>query len=139
MLFHVSSEGRLSIAGRRAKPHCAPAARRGRRARLLEARRVVTETWLYCGRAKRALAGRRAAGGERASSGRWRADAPRAASAPRRNRDLAVLRPSQAGAGGPTRRGRRARLVVTETWLYCGRAKRALAARRAAGGECASP
>eukprot|EP00741_Cyanophora_paradoxa_P002133 tig00000552_g2069.t1 len=124
---------------------------------------------------------RRAAGGERASSkraalyiGRWRPDAPRAASAPRRNRDQAVLRPSQAGAGGPTRRvwrarlvvtdtrldcGRakadvisfaagargptrrvwRARLVVTDTRLDCGRAKRALAARRAAGGECASP
>eukprot|EP00741_Cyanophora_paradoxa_P020885 tig00021318_g20163.t1 len=39
MLFHESSEGRLSIAGRRAKPHYAPAARRGRRARL-----AVTET-----------------------------------------------------------------------------------------------
>eukprot|EP00741_Cyanophora_paradoxa_P008046 tig00001249_g7785.t1 len=71
MLFHVSSEGRLSIAGRRAKAGL-------------------------------------------------------------------VLRLSQAGAGGPTRRERRARLVVTETRLYCGRAKRALAARRAAGGERAS-
>eukprot|EP00741_Cyanophora_paradoxa_P007141 tig00000123_g6912.t1 len=62
MLFHVSSEGRLSIAGRRAKPHYAPAARSGRRARLVEARRVVTETRLDYGRAKRALAARRAAG-----------------------------------------------------------------------------
>eukprot|EP00741_Cyanophora_paradoxa_P009197 tig00001479_g8907.t1 len=128
----------LPAAERSFKPHYAPAARRGRRARLLEARRV------------RALAARRAAGGERASSyprpgctaaepsGRWCPGAPRAASAPRRIRDQAVLRPSQAGAGGPTRRGRRARLVVSETRLYCGRAKLAVVPRSAAGGERAS-